>query len=134
MEHDFFSPVTLTPLSFLQADDGFLYPLERAFFYVQKPPMLLVFDDIDSLEFMRQAAGATSAKTFDLAVRMRSGSDYLFRGIPRCGANRPPGRGRMVERMGGCGHLCCVAWLVGGCAGASASGIIGRRRCVQLPG
>ncbi|KAL4426532.1 hypothetical protein ABPG77_008390 [Micractinium sp. CCAP 211/92] len=66
-----------------KADDGFLYPLERAFFYVQKPPLLLVFDDIDSVEFMRQAAGATSAKTFDLAVRMRSGQDYLFRGIPR---------------------------------------------------
>lgn len=30
-----------------------------------------------------QSAGATSAKTFDLAVRMRSGQDYLFRGIPR---------------------------------------------------
>ena len=66
-----------------QADDGHLYPLERAFFYVQKPPLLLVFDDVDSIEFMRQAAGATSAKTFDLAVRMRNGSDYLFRGIPR---------------------------------------------------
>jgi structure-specific recognition protein 1 len=66
-----------------KADDGFLYPLERAFFYVQKPPLLLVFDDIDSVEFMRQSAGATSAKTFDLAVRMRTGQDYLFRGIPR---------------------------------------------------
>ena len=41
----------------LQADDGYVYPLERAFFYVQKPPLLLVFDDIDSLEFMRQAQG-----------------------------------------------------------------------------
>ena len=30
-----------------------------------------------------QSAGATSAKTFDLAVRMRNGQDYLFRGIPR---------------------------------------------------
>jgi structure-specific recognition protein 1 len=66
-----------------QADDGFLYPLERAFFYVQKPAMLLLFDDIDSIEFMRQSAGATSAKTFDLAVRMRTGQDHLFRGIPR---------------------------------------------------
>ncbi|KAI3435903.1 hypothetical protein D9Q98_001961 [Chlorella vulgaris] len=66
-----------------KADDGYLYPLERAFFYVQKPPMLIVFEDIDSLEFMRQSAGATSAKTFDLAVRMRSGPDYLFRSIPR---------------------------------------------------
>ncbi len=41
----------------MQADDGYVYPLERAFFYVQKPPLLLVFDDIDSLEFMRQAQG-----------------------------------------------------------------------------
>ena len=41
----------------LQADDGFLYPLERAFFYVQKPPLLLVFDDVDSVEFMRQVRG-----------------------------------------------------------------------------
>ena len=69
-----------------QADDGFLYPLERAFFYVQKPPLLLVHDDIDCVEFLRQAAGATSAKTFDLAVRMKAGAvEYLFRGIPRCG-------------------------------------------------
>ncbi|GAB4821853.1 hypothetical protein N2152v2_008899 [Parachlorella kessleri] len=66
-----------------KADDGYVYPLERAFFYVQKPPLLLVFDDIDSLEFMRQAQGITAAKTFDLLVRMKSGVDHLFRGIPR---------------------------------------------------
>lgn len=66
-----------------KADDGYLYPLERAFFYVQKPPTLLVYDDVDSVEFMRQSAGVSAAKTFDLAVRMRAGQDYLFRGIPR---------------------------------------------------
>jgi hypothetical protein len=47
-----------------QADDGYIYPLERAFFYVQKPPLLLVFDDIDSLEFMRQAQGEAADHVF----------------------------------------------------------------------
>ena len=57
-----------------QADDGYLYPLERAFFYVHKPPTLLVHDECEAVEFMRQGGGvlAASAKTFDLAVRMRN--------------------------------------------------------------
>jgi hypothetical protein len=29
-----------------QADDGYLYPLDRAFFYVHKPPMLIPFDEV----------------------------------------------------------------------------------------
>jgi hypothetical protein len=58
----------------VQADDGYLYPLERAFFYVHKPPTLLVHDEIESIEFMRQGGGvlAASAKTFDLLIRMRN--------------------------------------------------------------
>ena len=58
----------------VQADDGYLYPLERAFFYVHKPPLLIVFDEIASVEFMRQGGGliAASAKTFDLNVRQRN--------------------------------------------------------------
>lgn len=59
----------------LQADDGYLYPLERAFFYVQKPPTLLVHDEIEYVEFLRQGGTgmlASSAKTFDLSIRMQS--------------------------------------------------------------
>lgn len=62
-------------LWFLQADDGYLYPLERAFFYVQKPPTLLVHDEIECVEFLRQGGTgmlASSAKTFDLSIRMQS--------------------------------------------------------------
>ena len=57
----------------MQADDGYLYPLEKAFFYIHKPPTLLVYDEVESIEFMRQGAGvlSNSAKTFDLAVRMK---------------------------------------------------------------
>lgn len=55
----------------MQADDGYLYPLEKAFFYVGKPPMLMVYEEQDSVEFLRQGGGvlAASAKTFDLAIR-----------------------------------------------------------------
>lgn len=42
----------------MQADDGYLYPLERAFFYVQKPPLLLVFEEVEAVEFLRPAQGA----------------------------------------------------------------------------
>ncbi|EIE21134.1 SSrecog-domain-containing protein [Coccomyxa subellipsoidea C-169] len=70
-----------------KADDGYLYPLERAFFYIHKPPTLLVHDEIESIEFMRQGGGvlAASAKTFDLNIRMKTDNkpEYLFRGIQK---------------------------------------------------
>ncbi|KAK9811520.1 hypothetical protein WJX72_005220 [[Myrmecia] bisecta] len=68
-----------------KADDGYLYPLERAFFYVHKPPTLLVHDEIESVEFMRQGGGvlAASAKTFDLNIRLKNEQEYLFRGIQK---------------------------------------------------
>ena len=67
-----FSSVT-QPLMSLQADDGYLYPLERAFFYVHKPPLLLLHEDVESVEFCRQGGGgAASTKTFDLAIRDRA--------------------------------------------------------------
>ena len=56
-----------------QADEGFLYPLERAFFYINKPPMLLPHDDIEEIEFGRPDGNiAASTKTFDLIVRTRA--------------------------------------------------------------
>ncbi len=69
-------------------DDGYLYPLEKAFFYLVKPPMLIPYDDIRSVEFMRQS-GASASKTFDITLKMKGGMDgardpqYLFRSIPR---------------------------------------------------
>ena len=69
-------------------DDGFLYPLEKAFFYILKPPILIPYDDIRSVEFMRQS-GFSASKTFDLVIKMKGSADdmreqqYQFRSIPR---------------------------------------------------
>ncbi len=54
-----------------KADEGYLYPLEKAFFYIMKPPMLIAHDEIESMEFQRQASGVlgSTIKTFDLVIR-----------------------------------------------------------------
>lgn len=56
-----------------KAEDGYLYPLDRAFFYIQKPPMLIPHNEINSIEFQRQGGGmlAGSVKTFDLVSGIR---------------------------------------------------------------
>lgn len=66
-----------------KADDGHLYPLDRAFFYIHKPPMLLPFDEVDSVEFARQGGGVVSSRTFDLVVRMKTEVEHQFRNINR---------------------------------------------------
>jgi len=69
----------------LRADDGYLYLLDKAAFYGPKPPTLLPFDDVASVEFVRRGGGvlASSQKTFDLAIRPRAGPELLFRGVAR---------------------------------------------------
>ncbi|KAF8070915.1 TPS5 [Scenedesmus sp. PABB004] len=69
-----------------KADDGFLYPLDKAFFYVHKPPMCINAADIESVEFQRQGGGviSSSVRTFDLLIRQRSNNtEYQFRNIAR---------------------------------------------------
>jgi len=66
-----------------KADDGYLYPLDRAFFYVHKPPMLIPFDDVESVELTRLGGNTVSSKTFDLVVRTKSNLEHQFRGIAR---------------------------------------------------
>ena len=67
-----------------KADVGLLYPLEKAFFYLPKPPLLLHYSDVDEVEFERHAAaGHSSGKTFDISINMKNGSSYDFHGIQR---------------------------------------------------
>jgi structure-specific recognition protein 1 len=63
--------------------------LERAFFYVHKPPLLLPYEDVESVELTRLGGNTVSSKTFDLVVRLRSEAEHQFRwGMLECVGER----------------------------------------------
>ncbi|GAA0151117.1 hypothetical protein LIER_09906 [Lithospermum erythrorhizon] len=69
--------------SSLKAEDGVLYPLEKSFFFLPKPPTLILHDEIDYVEFERHAAGGSNMQYFDLLIRLKSEQEHLFRNIQR---------------------------------------------------
>ncbi|KAI4389065.1 hypothetical protein MLD38_001329 [Melastoma candidum] len=69
--------------SSLKAEDGVLYPLEKSFFFLPKPPTLILHDEIDYVEFERHAAGGSNMHYFDLLIRLKTEQEHLFRNIQR---------------------------------------------------
>ncbi|KAI3974171.1 hypothetical protein MKX01_033422 [Papaver californicum] len=69
--------------SSLKAEDGVLYPLEKGFFFLPKPPTLILHDEIEFVEFERHAAAGTNMHYFDLLVKLKSEQEHLFRNIQR---------------------------------------------------
>ncbi|GMH02400.1 hypothetical protein Nepgr_004239 [Nepenthes gracilis] len=69
--------------SSLKAEDGVLYPLEKSFFFLPKPPTLILHDEIDYVEFQRHAAGGSNMHYFDLLIRLKTEQEHLFRNIQR---------------------------------------------------
>lgn len=74
----------------VSANEGHLYPLEKQFIFIHKPAVLIRFEEIESVEFLRYAGGLGSTRNFDLAVTLRGMSDnsrnkqgYTFSGIDR---------------------------------------------------
>ncbi|XP_076817468.1 FACT complex subunit SSRP1-like [Clavelina lepadiformis] len=64
-----------------KASSGFLYPLERGFMYVHKPPVHIRFDEIATVNFAR---GTTKInRSFDFEVETRSKGNYVFSNIER---------------------------------------------------
>ena len=63
-----------------KAATGFLYPLERGFIFVHKPPMHIRFDEISNVNFARSAG---STRSFDFDVETKSGTVYNFVGIEK---------------------------------------------------
>ena len=66
-----------------------MYPLEKQFVFIHKPPILIRFNEIDSVEFQRYAGGQGSTRNFDLCVNLKASAalgavkDYTFSGIDR---------------------------------------------------
>ncbi|XP_027075322.2 FACT complex subunit SSRP1-like [Coffea arabica] len=69
--------------SSLKAEDGVLYPLEKSFFFLPKPPTLILHEEIDYLEFQRHSAGGSNMHYFDLLIRLKTEQEHLFRNIQR---------------------------------------------------
>jgi len=70
----------------LKAVDGFLYPLDKAFFFLANKPVLVELDRVASVEFNRvdKSSAASAARTFDITVHMKDqSSDHQFVNLQR---------------------------------------------------
>ncbi|KTF77396.1 hypothetical protein cypCar_00043165, partial [Cyprinus carpio] len=63
-----------------KASSGLLYPLERGFIYVHKPPVHLRFEEIACVNFAR---GTTTTRSFDFEIETKQGNQYTFSSIER---------------------------------------------------
>jgi len=77
-----------------KANSGFLYPLERGFMFVNKPPMHILFSDIKFVKFDRSSQGTRS---FDFEIEHNNGTKHLFNGIEKSEQDR---FGEFVKQKG----------------------------------
>lgn len=63
-----------------KAAAGYIYPLERGFIYVHKPPIHIRFDEIASVNFAR---GGGSTRSFDFEIELTSGVVHTFSSIEK---------------------------------------------------
>jgi structure-specific recognition protein 1 len=63
-----------------KAAAGYMYPLERGFIYVHKPPLHIRFEEIASVNFARSGG---STRSFDFEVEMKSNIIHTFSSIEK---------------------------------------------------
>lgn len=63
-----------------KAASGFLYPLERGFMFVYKPPIFVKFDDVQAVNFARSGG---SNRSFDIEIKTRGDTIYTFSSIEK---------------------------------------------------
>jgi len=68
-----------------KAEVGHLFPLEKSFFYLPKPSILLHYADVDSIDFERHSGphSTASQRTFDIVISMKGDVSHTFHGIPK---------------------------------------------------
>jgi len=67
----------------LKANESYLYPLDKSFLFIPKPPTLIAHSEIASVTFSRVGGGITNTRTFEMKFNMKNGVDYQFGGINR---------------------------------------------------
>ncbi|XP_060529240.1 FACT complex subunit Ssrp1 isoform X2 [Cylas formicarius] len=63
-----------------KAAAGYLYPLERGFIYIHKPPLHIRFEEITSVNFAR---GGGNTRSFDFEIELKSGTVHTFSNIEK---------------------------------------------------
>jgi len=63
-----------------KAASGFIYPLERGFMFVYKPPIFVKFEDVQAVNFARSGG---SNRSFDIEIKTRGDSIYTFSNIEK---------------------------------------------------
>ncbi|XP_058461850.1 FACT complex subunit Ssrp1 [Malaya genurostris] len=63
-----------------KAAAGVIYPLERGFIYVHKPPVHIRFEEIASVNFARSGG---STRSFDFEIELKTGTIYTFSSIEK---------------------------------------------------
>ncbi|XP_012942968.2 FACT complex subunit SSRP1 [Aplysia californica] len=63
-----------------KAATGLLYPLERGFIFVHKPPLHIRFDEVANVNFARSAG---STRSFDFEVDTKNGATFTFVGVEK---------------------------------------------------
>ena len=63
-----------------KAASGFVYPLERGFIFVYKPPIYIRFDEVHHVNFARSGG---STRSFDIEVHSRGDMVYTFSSIEK---------------------------------------------------
>ena len=63
-----------------KAATGFLYPLERGFIFIHKPPLHIRFDEVAAVNFARSAG---NTRSFDFDVETKQGTVFNFVGIEK---------------------------------------------------
>ena len=67
-----------------KANEAILYPLDKCFLAIPKPPIFFSHSDITAVTFSRVSSGSTaSTKTFEVKFSLVTGVEYSFSSISR---------------------------------------------------
>ena len=67
----------------LKANEAFLFPLDKSFLSIPKPPIFIPHSEIGAVTFSRVGGASSTTKFFEMKISMSNGTEYSFANIPR---------------------------------------------------
>ena len=75
--------LTCLPCAY-KANQGYIYPLEKSFLFLNKPPLYIQYSDINLITISRAGESSSSSKSFDLSIVLRNNAGvYNFSNFPK---------------------------------------------------